>query len=95
MYRAWVEEILGLKIRGGTMEISPVIPGWWDGFQMSYRHGEAMYEIRVENPEHCEQGVSFVDMDGVRMEDGIIQLAPAPGTHEVIVRMGKQKQVSH
>ncbi|MDX9826134.1 MAG: glucoamylase family protein [Spirochaetia bacterium] len=95
MYRAWVEEILGLKIRGGTMEISPVIPGWWDGFQMSYRHGEAMYEIRVENPEHCEQGVSFVDMDGARMEDGIIQLAPAPGTHEVIVRMGKQKQVSH
>jgi cyclic beta-1,2-glucan synthetase len=91
MYRAWVEEILGLKIRGGTMEISPVIPGWWDGFQMTYRHGDAMYEIHVENPEHRERGVSCVDMDGVRIEDGIINLVATLSKHEVIIRMGEPK----
>jgi cyclic beta-1,2-glucan synthetase len=42
MYRALVEEILGLQIRGETMRITPFIPGKWDGFQMSYRRGEAM-----------------------------------------------------
>ena len=91
MYRAWVEEILGLKIRGETMEISPVIPGWWDGFQMTYRHGEAMYEINVENPEHRERGVSSVDMDGARVEDGVIHLVSDPGKHEVKIQMGELK----
>ena len=27
MYRAWVEEILGLKVRGDRMQLDPVIPG--------------------------------------------------------------------
>lgn len=91
MYRAWVEEILGLKIHGGTMEINPAIPGWWDGFQMTYRHGEVIYEIHVENPDHRERGVSFVDMDGARIKDGIIYLASNPGKHEIKIRMGEFK----
>ncbi|MDO9508339.1 MAG: glucoamylase family protein [Thermovirgaceae bacterium] len=89
MYRAWVEEMLGLKLRGETMQIAPVIPGWWDGFQMSYRHGEALYEIQVENPEHCEHGVAWVEVDGQRMEDGLVRLGRDPVKHRVIVRMGK------
>jgi len=44
------------------MQIDPVIPGWWDGFQVSYRHGQAIYEIQVENTEHCERGVAFVEI---------------------------------
>lgn len=89
MYRAWVEEMLGLKVRGQTMQIDPVIPGWWDGFQMSYRYGETLYEIQVENPTHCDQGVAWVEMDGQRLEDGVIQLLRGPEKHRIIVRMGK------
>jgi len=89
MYRAWVEEILGLKLRGETMQITPVIPAWWDGFQVSYRHGEALYEIQVENPEHCEHGVAWVEVDGRRMEDGVVRLGRDPVKHRVLVRMGK------
>lgn len=88
MYRAWVEEILGLKLRGETMQISPVIPGWWDGFQISYRHGEALYEIQVENPDHCEQGVVWVELDGQRIKDGIIPLDRELIKHRVLIRMG-------
>jgi len=89
MYRAWVEEILGFKMRGETLQITPVIPGWWDGFQMSYRHGEALYEIKVENPEHCERGVAWVSLDGRRVEDGVIRLVRDLVKHRVLVRMGK------
>jgi cellobiose phosphorylase len=88
MYRAWVEEILGFNIRGETMWIAPVIPGWWDGFRITYRYGDAVYDISVENPEHCERGISFVDIDGVRIEDGVIHLVREAGKHEVLVRMG-------
>ncbi|MFH0799880.1 MAG: glucoamylase family protein [Pseudomonadota bacterium] len=89
MYRAWVEEILGLKVRGETMQLDPVIPGWWDGFQMRYRHGEAIYEIQVENPEHCEKGVAFVELDGQRIKNGVIPLGRDLIKHRVLVRMGK------
>jgi cyclic beta-1,2-glucan synthetase len=87
MYRAWVEEILGLQVSGETMRISPVIPAWWDGFQMSYRHGEALYEIQVENPEHCEQGVAWVEMNGQRIKNGAIRLERNLVKHRVVVRM--------
>jgi cyclic beta-1,2-glucan synthetase len=88
MYRAWVEEILGLQVRGETMRLAPVIPSWWDGFQMSYRHGEAIYEIQVQNPEHCERGILWVEIDGQRLKDGVIQLSRDPVKHRIVARMG-------
>ncbi len=89
MYRAWVEEILGLRLRGETLQIAPVIPGGWDGFRMSYRHGEAVYEIVVENPEHRETGVAWVELDGQRVKDGVIGLERQLVKHRVLVHMGK------
>ena len=89
MYRAWVEEVLGLQLRGETLRITPVIPGEWDGFQMSYRHGEAVYEIVVENPEHREAGVAWVELDGGRVENGVIGLERDLVKHRVLVHMGK------
>lgn len=88
MYRAWVEELLGLKVRGETLRIEPVVPGWWDGFRMSCRHGEARYEIQVENPEHCERGVAWVELDGRRIEDGVVPLVRDLVKHRVLVCMG-------
>jgi cyclic beta-1,2-glucan synthetase len=88
MYRAWMEEILGLHVRGETMWLYPIIPGWWEGFRMSYRHGEAVYEIQVENPEHCERGVSWVELDGQRVKGGVIHLGRDLVKHRIVVRMG-------
>ena len=75
------------------MRINPVIPGWWDGFEMSYRHGEARYEIRVENPEHCEQGVSWVEVDGRRLQEGVIPLGRDLVKHRIVVRMGDRNRL--
>ena len=89
MYRVWIEEILGLKIQGERMRIDPAIPGSWDGFQMRYRHGDAVYEIRVENPDHCEHGVVAVELDGQLLPDGEILLDRSLVMHKILVRMGK------
>jgi cyclic beta-1,2-glucan synthetase len=94
MYRAWIEEVLGLKVRGERMQVNPVIPGKWEGFRLRYRHGEAIYEIQVENPEGFEQGVSRVEMDGKRMQDGIIPLERSLIKHRIIVHMGKPEQAA-
>jgi cyclic beta-1,2-glucan synthetase len=88
MYRAWIEEVLGLQIRRGQMRINPVIPGSWPGFTLNYRSGEAVYAIQVENPHGVESGVSWVEMDGQRLTDGVIVLEQELVKHQVVVMMG-------
>jgi cyclic beta-1,2-glucan synthetase len=89
MYRVWVEEILGLKIRRGQLRVDPVIPSWWHGFRLYYRHGESIYEIRVENPDGVNHGVAWTEIDGRRLPDHVVTLEEAPIKHRVQVRMGK------
>ena len=89
MYRAWIEEVLGLNVQGDRMRVDPVIPGWWKGFSMRYRHGEAIYEIQVENPDGRERGVSRVEMDGRHVPDGVIALHRDLVKHRILIRMGK------
>jgi cyclic beta-1,2-glucan synthetase len=89
MYRAWTEEVLGLQVRGNMMRIVPVIPAAWPGFSLNYRHGETIYAIRVENPNGCERGVAWVEMDGQQQPDGVIPLERGLVKHQVIVRMGE------
>jgi cyclic beta-1,2-glucan synthetase len=88
MYRAWVEEVLGLKVRGIEMRIDPVIPASWPGFSIRYRHGETMYAIEIENPDGCEHGIAWVEMDGRRLVDGAIPLERELVKHRLVVRMG-------
>jgi cyclic beta-1,2-glucan synthetase len=89
MYKAWVEEVLGLKVRGDHLHMDPVVPGWWEGFRLRYRHGEAVYEIQVDNPDRCERGVSRVEMDGQPLPAGVVPLERGLVKHRVLVRMGK------
>jgi cyclic beta-1,2-glucan synthetase len=42
----------------------------------------------VENPEHCERGIAWVEMDGQRMTDGVIPLSRDFVKHRIVVRMG-------
>ncbi len=88
MYRAWVEEILGIKVQSGQLRIDPVIPGAWPGFSLSYRHGEAIYLIQVENPAGVARGVVWVELDGQRVAGGTIPLERGLVKHQVVVRMG-------
>jgi cyclic beta-1,2-glucan synthetase len=88
MYRAWVEEVLGLQVQGDQMRVNPVIPATWPGFSLTYRHGETVYAIQVENPDGCRRGVVWVEMDGQRVADGMILLERGLVKHRVVVRMG-------
>jgi cyclic beta-1,2-glucan synthetase len=88
MFRAWVEEIFGLKVRGDFMQLDPVIPPSWGGFRLRCRFGEAVYEIQVENPEGREHGVAWVEMDGRHLPDGVIPLEKHLVKHHILVRMG-------
>ncbi len=74
MYRAGVEWILGLTVEGNTLHINPCIPDYWEGFTMYYKHGQAKYEIFVENQNSDSSCVKKVELDGksiTPVENGI------------------------
>ena len=35
MYRAWIEEVMGLDVRASTPRVQPANPRWWDGFRLT------------------------------------------------------------
>jgi cellobiose phosphorylase len=62
MYRVWLEEVLGFKLRAGRLSIDPVIPEDWPGYVLTFRYGRAEYRIEVDNGgERSEQEIQLVD----------------------------------
>jgi cyclic beta-1,2-glucan synthetase len=68
MYRAGVEWILGLRLRGATLYLDPCIPRAWPRFEVSFRYHSARYELLVENPYGVTRGISKIEMDGLPVE---------------------------
>ena len=95
MYRVGVESILGLKRRrqaegrASALLIEPCIPRSWKQYQITVRHGGAVYVIAVENPEGVSSGVALVAVDGVEQPSREIPLLDDGGTHQVRVVLGK------
>jgi cyclic beta-1,2-glucan synthetase len=49
MYRVWLEEVLGFKLRGNRLSIQPAIPEDWPGYVLTFRFGQTEYRIEVQN----------------------------------------------
>ncbi len=69
MQRAGVESILGLRLRGDVLEISPCIPKHWPRFEVTLRYRSAHYEISVENPDRVSHGIALARADGITIVD--------------------------
>jgi cyclic beta-1,2-glucan synthetase len=71
MYRVWLEEVIGFRLRGQTVMIDPVIPPDWKHFSVSYRYEETSYEMTVENPDAISR--VFDRTDGARISTHFMQ----------------------
>ncbi len=84
MYRIWIEEVLGFHLHGDTLTISPVTPADWTGFEMTYRHRSATYQIAVTaHPD--DSTVPQVEVDGQLQGDARVHLADDGAVHHVKV----------
>jgi len=77
MYRVWLEEVLGFKLRHDRLIIEPVIPDDWPGFTLTFRYGRTVYRIEVTNR-------------GERSEEAI-QLKDDGGAHAIRVNAGRRR----
>jgi cellobiose phosphorylase len=83
MYRIWIEEVLGFRLRGDVLTLNPVIPDDWPRFEMTYRHYSATYEISVLR--NKVPGPTALELDGHVVDH--IRLCDDGETHHVIVRL--------
>jgi cellobiose phosphorylase len=63
MYRVWLEEVLGVKLRGDRLTIQPRLPEDWPGYTLTLRYGETEYRIEVEN------GAGVTSIEDIRLID--------------------------
>lgn len=88
LYRLGLEAILGLRREGEILRIKPCIPREWTGYTITHRYGDAIYHIRVENPDRVNRGVREVILDGESLAAGAISLKDDGARHNITVRMG-------
>ena len=93
MYRAGIEWILGLRLRGSLLHFDPCIPRAWRNFAITFRYHSTRYEIVVENPQGVARGLLSVELDGTSLAGGSmhIQLADDGVTHRVRVVLGAKR----
>ena len=89
LYRAGIEWLLGVRVRGARLTVNPCIPSGWPGFTVKLRYRSAQYDIAVENPGGVCQGVAVLELDGVALDDcTAIPLADDGRSHRVLAVMG-------
>lgn len=95
MYHAALESMLGFRLTHETLKIEPCIPGSWLNFEIDYRSGKTLYQIRVKNPMGICRGVSEVSLDGKLLPSNEIPLTFDGQSHQVIVVMGESASQSN
>jgi cellobiose phosphorylase len=64
MYRVWLEEVLGFKLRGDRLTIEPAIPDDWPGYALTFRYGRTEYRIEVQNSGEDSRREILLEDDG-------------------------------
>jgi cyclic beta-1,2-glucan synthetase len=88
MYRAGLENILGLRRRGATFSIDPCIPSSWSQYEIAWRYLTTRYEITVSNPQRRCGGVARVEIDGNAVDARSIPLVDDGAVHDVRILIG-------
>ena len=89
LYRAGVEWLLGVRLRGTRLLIDPCIPAAWPGFTVTMHFHSTRYDISVENPGQVCRGVTRLELDGASMDDRSgVSLVDDRQVHRVRVVMG-------
>ncbi|HLJ59115.1 MAG TPA: glucoamylase family protein [bacterium] len=88
LYRAAIEWMLGVRVRGPMFSIDPCIPRTWPGYSIRFRHHSAVYSVQVENPSSVCRGVVLAELDGRHLDSATIPLADDGAEHQVRIVLG-------
>ena len=86
-YKAGIEYILGFKIEKRMLSINPCIPKDWKEYQIHYKYGSSIYNIKVKNPKNKNTGVDKFILNGEEIEEKKICLQDNNGIYNIEVIM--------
>ena len=86
MYRVGLEQLLGFTREGDVLRINPRVPDAWPEFGISYRFGNAVYDITVKQPSLVQKRGARVLIDGVEQKSSTIPLVDDGQRHAVVVQ---------
>ncbi len=86
MYRLIVESLLGLKLEGDRLIVTPCLPDDWSSYRLNYRYRDTMYRI-VVTQSSADGATGKVELDGVEQMDGTIPLLDDKQEHTVAIRV--------
>jgi cyclic beta-1,2-glucan synthetase len=89
-YRVALERILGFQRQGNNLLFDPCIPKAWPGYEISFRHGSARYDVGVENPLGVCRGILAIQLDGQKLagKPALIPLVDDGAGHRVRIILG-------
>lgn len=87
-YVAITQYILGIRPECDGLIVDPCIPSCWTGFRVRREFRNAVYDIRVRNPEHAQKGIKKIVVDGKEIPGNKVPLFEDNQTHDVDITLG-------
>ena len=81
-YRVGIRDILGLKKQGNVLKLEPKMPIAWEGFKMTYRYIDTVYNIEIIKSDKEE-----LKLDGKKQISNSIDLVNDSSTHDVVMKV--------
>jgi cellobiose phosphorylase len=75
--------ILGIQPQYNGLKLDPCIPTDWKGFEINRKFRNAVYKIKVSNPNNASKGIKKLIVNGKEIEGNIIPIAK-PGTENIV-----------
>lgn len=91
-YYSTTQYILGIRPLYGGMLIDPCIPKNWDGFSVQRRWRGKMLNISVENPEHINKGIAYIEVNGKRLDSAVVPVEMLKDENDIKAVMGAHAQ---
>ena len=88
MYIAGIKYILGLNIKNEYLEILPHIPTKWEQYEIKYKYGNSLYNIKVINSNHKEivtEQIEKMICNGEEIKEKKIKLNKNGGIYNIEV----------
>ena len=70
-YIAGIQYILGINMNDNVLSFNPCIPKSWKEYEIKYKYGDSIYNIKVINPNGKNTGVTKVMIDGIETQNEI------------------------
>ena len=83
LYRVWIEEVLGLRVRGDHFSIEPCVPPGWTTYSFTYRPRGASYHITVTYDHRVTE--MELTLDTRPQAGNRIPIQLDSGAHEVMI----------